>query len=220
MNENQIKELWKNSNAKFEQSRIITRQNTADITKLKVQSLLSSMKPIKIVTVLTGILWVGLGGVIIVRLFAHAFEKVSPFFLLSAALQILITAIALVIYICQIILIYQADISDTVIETQRKLTHLKSSSIWLARLLFLQLPLWTTFYWNKGMRQNGNIGLWIIQIAVTLSFTLIAVWLFFNIKYENKDKKWFKFIFSGKEWQPVLKAMELNKEIMDFEQER
>jgi uncharacterized membrane protein len=191
MQEHQIKELWQASNAKLEQ---------------------------KLVTLLIGILWVGFGGVLLVNLFVHAFDKTSPFFLFSAALQLLITAIALIIYSYQTVLIYQADISDTIIATQKKLTHLKSSSIWLARLLFLQLPLWTIFYWNKTMLQNGNIILWIVQIIVTISFTVVGVWLFFNINYKNKDKKWFQLLFSGKEWKPIIKAMELNKELADFAQ--
>jgi len=40
-------------------------------------------------------------------------------------------------------------------------------------------------------------------------FTVIAIWLFFNIKYENKNKKWFQLIFNGKEWTPLMKSMEL-----------
>ena len=220
MDENKIKELWQSSNDKLEQTLSLSKKNTEDITKMKLQTLVSSMKPIKIFTVIIGILWVGFSSVIIINLFINAFENISPFFLFSASLQILISAIALVIYVFQIALIHQVDVSEPIIETQQKLARLKSSTLWVARWLFLQLPLWTTFYWNKGMIQNGNIGLWIIQIITTLLFTVVAVWLFVNIKYENRNKKWFKLIFSGKEWTPILKAMELNNEIADFKQDK
>lgn len=220
MDDNQLKELWKTTNSKLEDSLSITWQNTEDITKMKVQTLLSSLKPVKVFAVIAGGLWVVLGAIVVTNLFIYAFDIISPWFLFSAAIQILLTAIVLVLYIYQTVHIYQADISDPVVVTQKKISTLKSTSLLIARFLFLQLPLWTTFYWNKNMMENGNTVLWIFQIAITLSFVFIAGWLFFNIKYKNKDKKWFRFIFSRKEWEPVLKAIELNKEITDFKKEK
>jgi hypothetical protein len=37
--------------------------------------------------------------------------------------------------------------------------------------------------------------------------------LFFNIRIENKDKSWFKLLFSGKEWKPVVESVEMLKQI-------
>ena len=67
------------------------------------------------------------------------------------------------------------------------------------------------------MLENGNAFLYIVQAVVTLAFTYIAVWLFLNIKYENRNKKWFKLIFSGKEWSPVIKSMELLSQLDEYE---
>lgn len=219
MDEIKIKELWQSSNDKLEQSRLISKKNTEDITKLKVNTLLSSMKPIKIFTLLVGIVWVGLGVVVLTNLFVYAFAEASKFFLFSASIQVLLTAIALVIYLYQLIVIHQVDISEPIVATQKKLASLKSSTLWVARILFLQLPVWTIFYWNESMFENGQTIFFIVQGIVTFSFTYLAIWLFFNIKYENKDKKWFKLIFEGKEWTPVIKSMELYKEIEEFKQE-
>lgn len=219
MDEINIKELWQSSNKKLELSLSLSRKNAEDVTKLKMQSLLSSMKPLKLFTILVGLVWVGLGSVVIVNLFVYAYSKISLFFLFSAAIQVLLTAIALIIYIYQLILIHEVDISEPILETQEKLASLKSSTLWVTRVLFLQLPVWTTFYWNESMFENGNAFLYVIQAIITLSFTYLAIWLFFNIKFENKDKKWFKVIFNGIEWIPLLKAIELNKEIEEFKQE-
>ncbi len=220
MDENNIKELWQSSYDKLEQSLMLNRKNAEDITKMKVQTLLSSMKPIKIFTLFAGILWVITGGTMVLNLFIHSYEKISPFFLYSAALQLILTAVALFIYLYQLVLLQQVDISEPVIETQNRLANLKTSTLWVTRFLFLQLPLWTTFYWNKSMFQNGSIGLWIFQIIITLLFTIVAVWLFVNIKYENRNKKWFKFLFAGQEWTPVIKSIELHKEIEEFKQDK
>ena len=40
--------------------------------------------------------------------------------------------------------------------------------------------------------------------------------LFFNIKIENRDKKWFRLIFEGKEWTPLMRAMELSEQIEEY----
>ena len=37
-----------------------------------------------------------------------------------------------------------------------------------------------------------------------------------NIKLENKNKPWFKLIFDGKGWQPVIQSMELLEDIKEF----
>lgn len=112
MDENKIKELWQSSNEILEQSLSISKKNAEDITKLKVHTLLSSMKPIKIFTLLVGILWVGIGGTVVINLFINSYEKASPFFLYSAAIQLFLTAIALFIYLYQLVLLQQVDISN------------------------------------------------------------------------------------------------------------
>lgn len=215
MEDTEIINLWKSYDKKLDESLVFNRKNAEDITKMKVRSFLASMKPLKIFTILLGIVWVGFVDILIIKLFPVA----NLFFLISAGIQVLLTKLAIGIYLYQLILIGQVDISEPVLRTQEKLSRLKSSSLWVARLLFLQFPVWTTFYWNKSMLQNGNIVLYVLQMVVTLLFTFLAVWLFYNIKYENKDKKWFRLIFNGKEWNPVIKSMALLSEIDEYRNE-
>jgi hypothetical protein len=85
--------------------------------------------------------------------------------------------------------------------------------------MFLQLPVWTTFWWNETMLTDWNFLQWSILSLYTGSFTFVALWLFFNIKYENRDKKWFKFIFNGKEWTPLMKSMELLEQVEEYKNE-
>ena len=212
MDEIKMKELWKSTNEKLEETMILNRKNTEEITKMKVQSFVASMKPSKIFTILVGILWVGFG----LRILIGLIDKVSLFFLISAGIQIALTTIALVVYVRQLILIHQVDITEPVLKTQEKLGHIKASTLWITRLLFLQLPVWTTFYLNVDMLKHGNVFFLILQGIVTFSFTITALWLFFNIKNENKDKKWFRLIFRGKEWQPLIKSLELLNQIDEY----
>ena len=212
MEDIEIINLWKSYGRKLDESLLFNRKNAEDLAKMKVRSLLSSMKPLKIFAISVGIAWVGFVDFLIVKLFHIA----NPIFIGSAIIQAFLTQLAIVVYLYQLILISRADFDEPILSTQNKLVRLKSSTLWVARLLFLQLPVWTTFYWNKSMLENGNIVLWIIQIMVTLFFTLLALWFFINIKFENRDKKWFKLIFTGKEWSPVIRSMALLKEIEKF----
>lgn len=216
MQESEILNLWKIYNKKLEENLVLNKKNAEDITRIKVKSFLSSMKPIKLYTILVGIMWVVFVDVII---FSHL-QDANLFFLLSAGIQVVLTKAAIVIYFYQLILIHRVDISEPVVATQLRLARLKSTTLWVARLLFLQLPVWTTFYWNQSMLENGNLTLYIIQAITTLVFSYLAVWLFVNIRYENKNQKWFRLIFDGKEWTPVIKSMELLNQLDEYSDQK
>lgn len=207
--------LWKSYDKKLEEVLTINKKHTEEITQMKIHTFLSSMKPLKIFAIVVGILWVGFVDVLILNLFSVA----SSFFLISAGIQVILTKVAIGIYLYQLVLMQQVDTNQPVVATQHKLAQLKSSTLWVARLLFLQLPLWTTFFWSEGIFTSDNLPFLVINGAITLSFTYVAFWLFFNIKFENRDKKWFRLIFNGKEWTPVLKSMELLREIEDYQKE-
>ena len=213
MNELELKNLWQTSNENLEKN---IYMNTQEISQLKVQTFLNSMKPIKIFTLIIGILWVGIGAIVLSNLYLTDFSVVNKFFLFSATIQILLTAIALFIYIYQLIEIYQIEIYDPIIQTQEKLAQLRLSTIWTARILFLQLPVWSTFWWNESMFQSWNIFQWSFTLLITISLTFVALWLFVNIKLENRNAKWFKLIFNGKDWTPLMKSMELLEQVKDY----
>jgi len=217
MKETELTALWKAYDQKLEEHLQVNRQHAADITRLKVQSALSSMKPSKIFTLFIGLIWVSLGSTVVFNLAVYAPDKVSIFFLLSAGFQLILTAIALVVYLYQLILIRQVDISEPVLAVQERLARLRSSTLQVTRILFLQLPAWTTFFWSESMFEHNHTSLLILPVAITLIFTAATPWLFFNIKYENRDKWWFRFIFSGKEWDPILQAMEMLEQLKGYQ---
>lgn len=216
MNELELKKLWQTTNEKVAENFVLNKQNRDEITRVKVHSMLGSMKPIKIFTLLTGILWVGTGFIVLSSIYINAFTEVNKFFLFSATVQVLLTAIALILYIYQLAKIYQVEIDSPILQTQKKLAQLQSTTLWSVRILFLQLPVWTTFWWNESMLTEWSIIQWVIPLFFTVSFTILALWLFFNIKYENRNKKWFQLIFSGKEWTPLMKSLELLEQVQDY----
>lgn len=219
MNELELKKLWQTTNDTLEDCIVINKNNTDDITRIKVHNLLGTMKPIKIIILLVGILWVGFGGISLGSIYLNSFSSTNKFFLFSASIQVGLTAMALLVYLYQLITIYQVDITDPILTTQEKLSNLKMSTLWITRILFLQLPVWTTFWWNETMLTDWGILQWAVILLFTISFTVMAIWLFFNIKYENRNKKWFQLIFSGKEWTPLMKSMELLEQVEDYKKQ-
>src|SRR5665647_3626178 len=111
MEDTEIINLWKSYDKKLEENLQFNKKNAEDITKIKVQSFLSSMKPMKIFIVLFSLVWVCFVDILIFNIFTVA----SPFFLVSAAIHVLLTKLAIGIYLYQIILIYQVDISEPVL---------------------------------------------------------------------------------------------------------
>jgi hypothetical protein len=217
MNEFELKKLWQNTNDNLDSNFVIGNRTSNDLNRVKIKSRLSQMKPVKIFTIIIGILWVGIGTMALSWIYVNTFSGANKFFLFSATVQVLLTAIALIIYIYQLIKIYQVEIYDPILQTQKKLAKIKISTLWAARILSLQLPVWTTFWWKKSMlTEFSTIKLGMI-LLITVTFTIAALWLFFNIKYERRNTKWFKFIFQGKEWTPLIKSIELLDQIEEFD---
>lgn len=213
MKENDIKRLW---GAESEPDSGITKtindliEGTA---KLKAGHELESMRPIKIFAMIIAVFWVTGGIYLISNHFVFDPVKFSLMFTVSASVQVGLVLIALLIYLHQHILISQVDVTEPVAAAQKKISELKSSTLISARVLFLQLPVWTTFYWNNTMFETWELYQWVIQVAFTLLFTAAGLWLFFNLKYENRDKKWFRLIMRGREWDPLMRAWDILEEI-------
>lgn len=216
MNEPELKNLWQTTSDRLEAGFVIQQKNTDDLTQIKLFHFLNDMKPVKIFALLVGMGWVGIGLSLLVPVYLHGFAEANPFFLFSATAQVGITAIALGVYLRQLITLYQVDITDPIIRTQQKLAQLQLSTLWVTRILFLQLPVWTTFWWTETLFTDGHLIQWIIPVSVTLLFTYASVWLFRNIRYENRNQKWFQLLFSGREWTPLMKAIALIEQVEEY----
>lgn len=213
-----LKEMWANYDKKLEKSLALNHRLITEIQSQKARSALRPLKTIKIFAVIAGIIWT-LTLSVLVFFAVSAMTPYRIFFILSALAVITITIAAIVVYIRQIMLIQQIDNSMNVVEVQRKLSTLQYSTINIARILFLSAPFYTTFYFNKSMFEQGTIGLWVMQLSITLAFTAASVWLYRNIRMEHADKRWFKVIFGNSEWTSIIKAMNFLKEIEAYEKE-
>ena len=207
MNDTDLKNLWQAGNEQIAISQKSDKTSLDKLTKRNVSHFLSSMKPIKIFTLLVGLLWVFGIGYVLIKLSINAYDQVSLYSLYSAYFQVMLTAMALILYIIQLITLYSIDFDKPVVILQKTLMKLKASTLNVTRILILQLPFWTTFYLNESMFKNGTLPVFILQGAVTISFTYLSLWLFFHLKFENADKWWFKLLLQGKEWEPLITSI-------------
>jgi hypothetical protein len=208
----ELKTLWENYTEKLDENIQLNRKVVENTTDLRVKSLLGSMRPTKMILLMLGILWV----MFVYTILINTWPVSSIFFKVSAIIQVFVTQLAIGVYLYQLILIQGVDISEPIVQTQEKLAGLKSSTLWIARILLLQLPVWSTFYLHDAMLISENLPWLILQVVCTALLAALAIWLFVNIDTKNKEKKWFKLLFDGSEWSPIIKSMELLDDIKEF----
>ena len=186
------------------------------LQKQKTKSILSSLVNIKAIVAFLGILWIWF----LVFLLVHSLTIEKIFFVVSVAAIVIFNVYAVVIYIMHIVLIKQINKSNSITETQHKLARLQTSTMQITRVLFLQSPFYTTWFLSVDMLAGASTIMLIFQFFITAFFTFLSVWLYRNINFENAGRKWFKILFSGKEWTSVTKAIAFMQEIEDFKNDK
>lgn len=217
MEEIKLEEMWKAYSQEIANAKVLNMQSWVLNTKTfeylqlhKAQSGLRSMARFKKGAILLGVLWVLFLGVLV-----YGNHMKNVYFSVSVGMIMLFSILAIAIYIKHIVLINQMNMNDNVVQVQEKLAELQTSTINSVRTLWLQLPFYTTFFWSSQWIATDKL-FWLTAFPITLVFVAMAVWLYRNISYRNSDKKWFRLMFSGREWTPMIKAIHYLKEIQEF----
>ncbi|MGB5007224.1 MAG: hypothetical protein WBO39_09800 [Ferruginibacter sp.] len=203
--------LWKAQEEKLDRSMKLNLFMLDSIQKQKAQSKLNSLSKFKLVAVILGILWSLILGMLI-----YGNQLQNMYFTVSACMIMLITILAVALYIKHIVLIKELDYSQSITETQKKLSKLQASTF-NSRFIWLQTPFYTTWFWSTGMIVGNRIAFWLIAVPITLLFTLLTIWLYRNLTPANMHKKWVKaLIKNDPEHISVMQAQNFLKEIEEF----
>jgi hypothetical protein len=205
MNAIDLQQIWQEQNEELNQSVSVNREQVLKITRMKVSSALAKAKPIKWFAIGFGILWV----LFIYSLIIHFLSMEYIFFVVSAGVHSVLTNIAIGIYIYHLVMINKIDNSKSVAEVQERLANLQSTTLVVNRLMFIQLPVFATFYLTPTWLEQMSTGRLFFVIGQIALFTAAGLWFFFNIKKENMHKKWFRFLFSSQEWTSIEKANDI-----------
>jgi hypothetical protein len=214
MEPQELKNAWKACDKSLEKLWSLNLRCIEMVQTQKAKSKLNALVFLKSVAVVLGILYVLFLGVLV-----YGNQLKNVYFTISIGMIMLITIISIVVYIKHIVLIRQINYSENIVDMQKKLAELQTSSINIARLIWLQLPFWCTWFWSSKWIVNNTLNFFSTVFPIALFFAFVAVWLFKNISLKNSNKKWFRILFSSAEWKSVTKAIAFINEIEEFKKD-
>lgn len=206
--------LWKNQNALLERQLIVNKRLLNKMIRHEAGSALKGIRMTRWVGIFMGVLWCLFFGYIAIVSWLEG----NVFFSCSVSINVMVTAIATGLYIYHLKLLDAVDISETVLEAQQQLIKLKESNLKTLGFLWVQLPVFSTWYMTTEWMQRSPLTFWGIQVPVVLLQAFIGVWLYRNLNYRNHDKKWFRWFVSKGEFASIEKAINFMKEIEDGEE--
>ncbi len=206
-----LKDIWKAQDEKLEKTMKLNLYLLESLQKQKTESKLNRLARFKFWVAILGVLFCAFVGILI---WGNWFS--NPYFTVSMIMIFLFTAIAVVVYIKHYVLLKRINYSDSITNTQEKLAWLQISTINITRILLLQTPFYTTWFWTPGDAfQNDKF--WMISLPATMLFVLITAWLYINISPKNMHKKWVsRFMNVGIEYKSVMQARNFLTELEEF----
>lgn len=217
MEDEYLKEIWNSPDKEIKDFFDLNDQSfqTSQINKAKTK--LKALLLPKTIGIVLGLGWISLMFLLIYFCIRYSPMSVGKFFFVgSISMIFLSTGLAVFLYVKDIFIIKQIDNSESLTITQRKLATLQFSIMKSVRILWLQLPFYTTWYLNDELIMHGSPIFWIIQILCTGLTTWLAIWLFKNMNYKNSDKKWIRNFMRGYGFYSVIQALDFIKEIDSF----
>ncbi|TCC86637.1 hypothetical protein EZ428_23295 [Pedobacter frigiditerrae] len=209
----EIINLWKQYDEKLEKSLSLNQKIIAELQQQKAKSALRPARNYKLFVVFFGIVYSAL-----VSYFLYHLSPIASVFLnLSVGIHLLIMIIAVGMYIRQLVLISEIDRSENILQMQQKMAKLQSSTLKVIGICFLQFPVFATWNIRLELIEKNPLAFWLIQIPVVALLTYIGIWFFKNINIKNMDKRWFRMMFYGVEWNSIIKSGKFLKEIETFE---
>ena len=223
MEDIELRNIWQSYDRKLEESRILNMQSWVlnfkcfeALQRQKAKSKLNALAAFKSGAVILGIIWILFLGVLV-----YGVQLTNMYFSFSVSVIILHNVFAIAVYIKHIIIIKRINYSESITDTQRKLSRLQFSTINSTRILFLQTPFYATWWWNSSILDFNSVSFWAITFPVTLFLVLAAIWLFRNISLKNMHKKWLRnLMMAGPEYKYILKARDFIDEIEEFKNEK
>src|SRR5580704_13525490 len=212
METNELIKAWRDSEKSLEKLWTLNLKCIEMVQTQKAKSKLNTLVIFKLVASLLGVVFVLFLGFLV-----YINHLRNLYFSISIAIILLFNLIAIYVYLRHAILIRKINLSETLVDTQEKIATLQSSTIVIYRIAWLQLPFWSTWFWNTHWIVYHSLNFCLIPFPITLIFILLALWLFKNISLENSQKKWFRLLLST-EWVSIIKAIDLIKEIESFKQ--
>jgi hypothetical protein len=221
MEDEYLKNIWNSADNKMDDLINIDKKSLEFIQNKKIKSTLKSLLIPKLVGIVLGLGWVSFMFLLIYfSVISSALSLGKGFFIGSVSMIMLITAIGVFLYVKDIFIIRQIDLSESITFTQRKLAEIQLSIMNSVRVLWLQLPFYTLWYLNYDLIVHGSLIFYIIQILLTGSTVWLDIWLFKNMIEKNLNKKWVHNFMRGYGFYRARQAIDFISEIDNFKNDQ
>lgn len=221
MEDEYLKNSWNSADNMMDDLINTDKKSLEFMLNKKIKSTLKSLLIPKLVGIVLGLGWVLFMFMLIYFSFlSSAMSLGKVFFIGSVSMIMLITAYGVFLYIKDIFIIRQIDLSESITFTQRKLAEIQLSIMNSVRVLWLQLPFYTLWYLDYDMIVHGSIIFYIIQIIVTGSTACLSIWLFRNMVEKNLNKKWVRNFMRGYGFYRARQAIDFISEIDNFKRDQ
>ena len=222
MESTEFADIWKEYDRKINEARVLNLQSWAlnlhcfeTIQLQKVASKFSKLAAFKFRAVILGILWMAFLGSLV-----YANHMKNMYFTISLAGIFLITLLSVFSYCRQIIMLKSIRYDHNIQETQRRISIIEISTLQSLRISWLQLPLYSTWFWNDEWINDSSHNFWMSAFPITLGFLALTLYLFVKLKPENIGQKWVKMLLmAGPEYKSLLIANEFLAEIEKMKQD-
>ena len=119
------------------------------------------------------------------------------------------------------------DYTEPTVSIQKKLSVLKSQILVYIRFGIISIPFFPIYIilgfkmiFNFDIWRNGDSLWWMSNIILSVLFIPVSYWLYRKINYNNIHITWVRSILKGSGGKQLLDALEMLKEIEEFEKEK
>lgn len=212
MEDNELLKIWKSYDQKLDQVLLLNKQLVSSLTKNDLNKTINKLKRPKIVMLLIGIPYTFL----LYFITFIAYQAGGFFVSIGFGAISLIMNIVIVSYIYHLYLISEINKNDNIIEVQKKLSSLKISSFSTVKLALLQIPFWSICWMSLDALKNSIFWYGGINFLIFLGLSYCSYWLYKNLNIHNLDSKLNQFFFSGSEWDPIIKSLDILQQLKEY----
>ncbi|MBS1662843.1 MAG: hypothetical protein JST68_17495 [Bacteroidetes bacterium] len=204
----EFQSLWKQYDNKLERSLKLNQQLLEEIQGRKVRTSFGWAIAFKFMAIVLGIGWNALLG----SLLWHF--RGNYVFVAASGLIILFTAYSICGYVLQILLMFQINLSKSILTTQKSLAHLEAVIVWTLRVAFLQAPVYAFLFVPRG----ASVGYWVVLVLVALVLGAVSYWLYRRIRLGNLNG-WVKKMVDNEGGKSIARARAFIREIEEYKKE-
>jgi len=210
MEEQELKKIWQAYDDKLQKALDLNQRLVETINADRVESKLAAFRRSHVSVMVLGIVWV----LFLVFLWANTLDNI--YFTVSVGGIILFNVYAVAAYIWHLQILSTVSVAESITDTQNKLARVQVSLSNVGRTLFLQAPLYCTFWYSDEAVAHAGPLFWGIQAVVVSFFVFLSVFLYRNVTYKNMHKKWVRNLMDSFGGKKLRLAAEFMHEIEDF----